>query len=301
MLWAEIKRFKIKVYGEKGKIQVKNIPFTDDVLFLHNLLTNDIRGLKEGSFNYNLRLTGNGEPIEDFFVYKDKDFFILDSPKEPQTLLQELNRLKLSLKVHFEPLNYKHIIIFGEGSGDFIKKIGLETPKAFHFYKHEGIYISANPLRIGEKAYEFFGDISKILPALDRDKKANTKTLETLRIKNCIPKIGKELRKGFHPLEANILYAFSFEKGCYVGQETIARVYFRGRPPRTLTFFKTEGNLNENERILLNGKTIGTITSLTPDKRYGLGYVLRNFAEKNREFETENGKIVILKECLFKF
>ena len=59
--------------------------------------------------------------------------------------------------------------------------------------------------------------------------------------------------------------------------------------------------LRENGKILLNGKLIGIITSLTPDRSCGLGYVLRNFAEENREFETEKGKVVILKECLFKF
>jgi len=300
MLWAEIKRSKIKVYGEKSKIQHKE-NHTDDVLFLHNLLTNDIKGLKQGRFNYNLRLTGNGEPVDDFFVYKDKDFFIIDSSKKPQELIQELNRIKLSLKVYFEPLEYRHIIIFGEESGDFIKKLGTEPPEIFHFNKYQGVYISANPLRIGETAYEIFGDISVVQSLLENIKKADPEMLENLRIKNCIPKIGRELRKGFHPLEANILYAFSFEKGCYVGQEAVARVYFRGRTPRTAVLFRVDGDLSLDEKILMEGKPVGIITSLTSDKSYGIGYIFRNLAEKGKEFKTENGKIVILKECLFKF
>ena len=301
MIWAEIKRFKIKVYGEKSKIKLKNISDTDDILFLHNLLTNDIKGLKKGHFNYNLRLTGSGEPVQDFFVYHDEDFFILDTEENPEELVSELSRLKLSLKVYFEPLKYRHLIIFGEEAQNFIEDMGFEIPEDFSFMKKENMYVAKNPLRIGKGTYEIFGDIENVIKKLKQSEKIDEKTIEELRIKNCIPKIGKELRKGFHPLEANILHAFSFEKGCYVGQEAIARVYFRGRPPRTLVLFKANGNLNENEKILLNGKTIGIVTSLTPDRNYGLGYVLRNFAEENREFETENGKIVILKECLFKF
>ncbi|WP_293448496.1 folate-binding protein [Persephonella sp.] len=301
MFWAELNRFKIKVYGEKSKIKLKNISDTDDILFLHNLLTNDIKGLKKGHFNYNLRLTGSGEPVDDFFVYRDEGFFILDTNKNPEELITELSRLKLSLKVYFEPLKYRHLIISGERAQNFLEDIGFEIPEDFSFMKKENMYVAKNPLRIGKGTYEIFGNVEDVVQKLQQFKKIDEKGLEQLRIKNCIPKIGKELKKGFHPLEANILHAFSLEKGCYVGQETIARVYFRGRPPRTLVLFKTDGNLRENKKILFNRKAVGTITSLTPDKSYGLGYVLRDFAEENREFETENGKIVILKECLFKF
>ena len=301
MFWAELNRFKIKVYGEKSKIKTKNLSDTDDLLFLHNLLTNDIKGLKKGRFNYNLRLIGNGEPVDDFFVYRDEDFFILDTDKNPERLISELSRLKLSLKVYFEPLNYRHLIISGEGSEAFLKDLGLEISEDFMFIRKGKIYAAKNPFRIGKETYEIFGNVEDVVQKLQQFKKIDEKSLEQLRIKNCIPKIGKELKKGFHTLEANILHAFSFEKGCYVGQEAVARVYFRGRTPRTLVLFKTEGNLRENEKILLNGKPIGIITSLASDRNCGLGYVLRNFAEENREFETEKGKIVILKECLFKF
>ncbi|SNZ06561.1 hypothetical protein SAMN06265182_0719 [Persephonella hydrogeniphila] len=274
MYWAELKRHKIKVYGKESS------------LFLHNLLTNDIKGLKPYQFNYNLRLTGNGEPLEDFFVYREEDFFIVDTEKDPEELLTEFKKLKLSLKVNFERLDYRHIFVFGE-----------ETVPPFSFVKKDNTYKAGNPLRFGVKGVDIFDKNLKT----PKGKKLTEKDLEDVRIKNCIPKIGKELRKGFHPLEANILHAFSFEKGCYVGQEAIARVYFRGRTPRTLVSFKIEGDVQENEKIITDGKLIGTVTSVSPDKKHGLGYILRNFAEENKEFNTENGKIIILKECLFKF
>ncbi|WP_297453354.1 folate-binding protein [Persephonella sp.] len=296
MFWAQIDRHKIKVYGKESKLLLKN-QMRDDIAFLHNLLSNDIKGLQTGKFNYNLRLTGNGEPIQDFFVYKDDDFFILDTDENPEELASELNKLKLSLKVFFEPLIYQHVIIWGEEAAEFLKNLGFEIPQEFGFTKKDEIYLANNPLRIGQGVYELFGNLESVLSLLKKFEKVKQETLEKLRIKNCIPKIGKELKKGFHPLEANILYAFSFEKGCYVGQEAIARVYFRGRPPRTLSKFQIEKPVEENEKIYLNDKPVGVITSVSPDKTIALGYILRSLFEEGKTFKTDSGEVKIIKEC----
>ena len=298
MFWAQLDRHKIKVYGKESKLPLKN-QMRDDIAFLHNLLSNDIKGLQTGKFNYNLRLTGNGEPIQDFFVYKDNDFFILDTDENPEELISELNKLKLSLKVFFEPLSYQHLIIWGKEAEDFLQGLGFEIPQEFDFTKKEEIYLANNPLRIGQEVYELFGNLESILPQLEKFEKVEDEALEKLRIENCIPKIGKELKKGFHPLEANILYAFSFEKGCYVGQEAIARVYFRGRPPRTLTKFQIENIIEEGEKIYLGEKPIGVITSVSPDKTVALGYILRSLFEEGKTFKTDNGEVKIIKECNF--
>ena len=296
MFWAQIDRHKIKVYGKESKLLLKN-QMRDDIAFLHNLLSNDIKGLQTGKFNYNLRLTGNGEPIQDFFVYKDEDFFILDTDENPEELISELNKLKLSLKVFFESLSYQHVIIWGEEAAEFLKNLGFEIPQEFGFTKKDEIYLANNPLRIGQGVYELFGNLESVLSLLKKFEKVKQETLEKLRIKNCIPKIGKELKKGFHPLEANILYAFSFEKGCYVGQEAIARVYFRGRPPRTLSKFQIEKPVEENEKIYLNDKPVGVITSVSPDKTIALGYILRSLFEEGKTFKTDSGEVKIIKEC----
>ncbi len=294
MGWIQLNRYKIKVYGEKGSI--KNIP-SDEVAFLHNLLTNDIKNLKAGQFNYNLRLTGTGEPVADFFVYREKDFFILDTNINPEILIQELNRLKLSLKVFFEELDYKHIFVFGET----IKKLVEEIPEKFHFTKQNNLYFGRNPVRYGLDGIDIFGNLSQLKSSLLEEDRLTEEQAEKLRITNCIPKIGKELRKGFHPLETNILYAFSFNKGCYVGQEAIARVYFRGRTPRTLALFETEGKVKEGEKILKNNKPVGTVTSVSPDGKLCLGYILRSLFKEKEKFSTETGYVKIIRQCEHQF
>ncbi|AAC07770.1 hypothetical protein [Aquifex aeolicus] len=130
MKWIDLKRSKIKVYGKPVKMLMKGLTAPEEhTHFLHGLLTNDIKSLKPYTFNYNLWLKQNGQPIADFFVYKIKDYYILDTEEPADFVINEFNRLKLSLKVYFEDLtpNYKHVFIYGEGAEEFVKeKFGVE-------------------------------------------------------------------------------------------------------------------------------------------------------------------------------
>jgi folate-binding Fe-S cluster repair protein YgfZ len=73
----------------------------------------------------------------------------------------------------------------------------------------------------------------------------------------------------------------SFEKGCYPGQETVARMHYRGHPNRTLHRLSVEGDPpRTGTPILQNGKQVGSVTSVAPlpvDGRIlALGYLSRN-------------------------
>ncbi len=299
MKWTSLNRAKIKVYGKKGKVLPKGF-LEEHISFLQSTLTNDIASLKDGEFNYNLWLTGNGQPIEDFFVFRDGDSFILDTEATPEKVITQFTKIKLSLQVFFEDLTekMKHVFLFGDGSKDFIEKMFEKVPEKFSFLKKENMYVARNPLRIGEDGFDIFGNIDELIKELKDYSEINQEEFEDLRIENCIPRIHKELREGFHPLEANIeKFAFSFTKGCYVGQEAIARVHFRGRTPRTLSKFEIEGDVRENDEIFSDDKKIGVITSVNSKKTKALGYILRAKAEQEKEFKTKNGIVRFINEC----
>jgi len=301
MKWILLNRAKIKVYGKKGKVLPKGF-LEEHISFLQSTLTNDIASLKNGKFNYNLWLTGNGQPIEDFFVFKDGDSFILDTEASPEEVITQFTKIKLSLQVFFEDLTeeMKHIFLFGEESKNFVEKMFERVPESFSFFKKGDVYVAKNPLRIGEDGFDIFGEIDELIEELKGYREINYEEFEDLRIENCIPRIRKELREGFHPLEANIeKFAFSFTKGCYVGQEAIARVYFRGRTPRVLSKFEIEGEVKENDEIFSDNKKIGTITSVNSKKTKALGYILRTKAEQEKEFKTKNGIVRFINECHF--
>ncbi len=292
MRWLRLKRSKIKVFGRKGKTLPKGFQ-EEHTSFLHSLLTNDIKGLKPFSFNYNLWLKQNGFPIEDFFVYKLEDAYLLDTEGDAKRIIEEFERLKLSLRVYFEDLteNYHHIFIFGEGAKEWVKRIFGSVPEEGKFFEKDGIFVANNPLRLREEGFDIFGTLNSLELPVGRE--ISQEDFEGLRIEKKIPKIGKELRDGYSPLEAGLLnVAISLTKGCYVGQEVIARIHYKGRLPRTLALFEGE-NLQEGQKIFDGEKEVGLITSVSK-KGLALGYILLNKLEEKREFATDKAKVIVL-------
>ncbi len=295
MRWIRLKRGKIKVYGKQGKLLPKGMA-EEHTAFLHNLLSNDIRGMKENTLTYNLWLRQNGFPIGEFYVYKLADHYLLDTPLDVSHVIEEFNRLKLSMRVYFEALDIEHIFLFGEGVREFIREyFGVELGD-FEVKSLDNMLLTRNPIRLREEGYEIIGQVSEL--PLDTKDMLSEEEYEDIRIQRLIPKLGKELREGFSPLEACILKeAISLTKGCYVGQEAIARVYYRGRPARALALLEGEG-LREGEKIRTENKDIGIITSVSPRSSLALGYLLRAKAEEQKDFETSEGKRVrVLKLC----
>ncbi len=105
---------------------------------------------------------------------------------------------------------------------------------------------------------------------------------ETARIKAGIPRFGPDITSENFPAETGILErAVSFEKGCYPGQETVARMRYRGHPNKLLHRFALEGNPPPPDTaILQDGKQVGKVTSLAPlpvnGEMLALGYLSRN-------------------------
>ena len=95
--------------------------------------------------------------------------------------------------------------------------------------------------------------------------------LESLRIEAGIPRYGTELTDSVIPLEAELEHAIDFEKGCYIGQEIVARMKYRGHPNRLLRGIEIEGfttasacpEIHQNARVFSKDKEVGWITSAT--------------------------------------
>ena len=107
---------------------------------------------------------------------------------------------------------------------------------------------------------------------------ADAEELEPLRIDAGTPRWGRELDESVLPAEAGLDETHvSFTKGCYPGQEPIARLHYRGRPNRRLRRLEVE-NAKPGDEILLGEKVVGRVTSAVPGK--ALGYVRREVEDE---------------------
>ena len=123
--------------------------------------------------------------------------------------------------------------------------------------------------------------------------------LEALRIEAGIPKLGAELDESIIPLEAELDHGINFEKGCYIGQEIVARMKYRGHPNRLLRGFEVESDLplKYGDRIFDQQKEIGRITSSTKSISFGktlaMGYIRMAYTDQGTtvEVETDTGQL----------
>jgi len=111
---------------------------------------------------------------------------------------------------------------------------------------------------------------------------ASTEAAEILRIEAGDPRFGSDMGTKTMPAEAGIVEeAVSFEKGCYIGQETVARLHYRGRPNRHLRGLRLDGAARTGDEVRLGDRVVGSLGSACLSPAHGhIGLaILRREAE----------------------
>lgn len=271
MKFALINGKFMKVWALENRLVLKNMQ--DHVAFLNGLLTNDVRAMTDMSVSYNLWLKTNGNIRSDFYLYRIGEAFYLFGEFD-HSLKEEFLKLKMSLKVAFEVLDWELA---------FVKDVDFD----FESKVMDGLYIFKNKIRFGVEGYDVFGPKENLRDFL-KGEEISKEELELIRIENLIPAVGKELIEKISPIEACMIpRAISLTKGCYVGQEAIARVYYRGKPQRVLAKLTSRG-LKEGQKILSGSSEVGFVTSALND--IGLGFILRKAI--NQELKTDSGELI---------
>jgi tRNA-modifying protein YgfZ len=208
----------------------------DAEAFLQRLLSNDVAALAEGGCCDALLLTPKARVIAPVRVLRrgPADFLLLTEPELGEVVRAQLARARFAAKVELELEAHTSTIVFGDAEG-------LPT------------------LEYGEPAVEVLD--AEVAPTL------SDAELERRRIQAGTPAWGKEIDDRVLPAEAGLVdRAVSFTKGCYPGQEPIARLHYRGHANRRLAVVDVADGallLAETE-LTLDGKAVGRVTSAVP-------------------------------------
>ena len=111
-----------------------------------------------------------------------------------------------------------------------------------------------------------------------------------LRMELGIPAFGYELTEDFNPLEAGLISHINFNKGCYIGQEVVARLNTYDKVQRKLVRASGECILAEQD-LTYDGRLVGVVTSAMNGA--GLGFIRNSHAELSRELECGNQKVMV--------
>lgn len=128
----------------------------------------------------------------------------------------------------------------------------------------------------------------EVLDARPEGDEATADDVERWRIESRIPKWGAELDESILPAEAGLERThISFTKGCYPGQEPIARQHYRGKVNRTLRVLDVDGAVAPGDELQLGDKVVGRITSAADG--VALGYV-RTEVPEDAQLATRGGR-----------
>jgi len=205
--------------------------------FLQRMVSNDVVA---GASCEALLLTPKARVIAPLVVWRrgDDDFLLLTEPELGAAVRAHLTRMRFAARCEVEPEEHVSTIVFG-GEG------GIPT----HDY--------AVP------AFE-------VLDA-ELEQTVDDEEVERLRIEAGTPRWGREIDDRILPAEARLdERAISFDKGCYPGQEPIARLRYRGHVNRRLRVVEAEA-ARPGDEIVWGEKVVGRITSAVPG--VALGYV----------------------------
>ena len=238
--------------------------------FLQGQVSNDVEALEPGGGCYATILTAKGKLRTDLRILRSPggDFFWLDTEAIGHAVVRHmLQTYSLGRDVQWEDLSADHSILslVGPGADALVEP----TPGAVEHSvvdSGEGLWartdLGLDLLCAASQAGEWRDRLG--VEAVSEE------AAECVRIESGRPRLGYDMDAETMPQEAGINHrAVSFTKGCYVGQETVARLHYRGKPNRHLRGLRLSEPGERGSDILLGERVVGRVASTTVSPRFG--------------------------------
>ena len=268
--------------SERGKLALSG---TGSKEFLQGQVTNDVEALAPGSGCYAAFLTPKGKMLGDLRILDTGDELLLDTERAAlQELFNMIRRFSVGfdVQVHKRTLERGLFSLIGP-SADAV--LGDAAPPGVE-HSHRIAQIGGIPARAirTEIGTDLLCDAERSDELRRRLEEAGAvpvteAAVECLRVELGRPRYGVDLDDTVIPQEAGLNErAVSFTKGCYVGQETVARLYYRGKPNRHLRGLRCVEAVAPGEQIGFDGRAVGSVRSAVESPALGpiaLGFLRR--------------------------
>lgn len=265
---------------ERGLIEVKG---REAVQFLNGMITNDVAALEGGAQMRAAFPNAQGRLLAVVTVLKrdDKYFFETEAATR-EKVFQNLFRFTFAGDFFVEDISEKYDYFLTENG-----KWKTENAESVEFQSSFGkdIFVSK------ETAQDFANELKN-----QNAVEISDELYEALRIENGVPQYGVDMDETTIVPELGIADLISYSKGCYIGQEIIARIHFRGHVAKQLTgliFEDERAAINPNDEIKsLEDKNAGRITSITLSpqlaKTIALAYVRYDYLAEGTELRVND-------------
>lgn len=262
-------------------LAVIKITGTDAATFLNNQFTSDITQLSNGHVQLSAWCNPKGQVIANFIIINlADDYFILLSHALKDRFIKRLQMFVLRAVVTIEDC-YDSLQCIGFKSTDIeqiegIEITDLQTKSKHAFRQDEQILFS---LPVNQKRKIIFGPVDSLRHVWLKLSKICTRIgsqyWQLYDVLDGLPWIQSNTSETYLPQLLNLdhLHGLSFDKGCFPGQEVIARLHYRGKYKRRLFIanIDTESTINSGAKIYMDSieKSVGTILNIAPHPTKG--------------------------------
>lgn len=262
----------------------------DRLRYLHNQSTNDFQKLQPGQGCDTVFVTSTARTIDLATAYGTEDaVLVIVSPNRRQVLMEWLDRYIFPMdRVELTDIS-EHTAIFsliGEESEALLKKLGVEMAADAGYASHQLLTLGDVAVRVAVGSGLALPGYT-LMVAMDEAARLWQRLIEVgavamgdrvwsqLRIQQGRPAPDRELTDDYNPLEAGLWQTISFSKGCYIGQETIARLNTYKGVKQQLWGIHLDTLVSEGSVITVDGEKVGTLTSCTETESgcLGLAYI----------------------------
>jgi folate-binding protein YgfZ len=276
----------------------------DRVSFLQGMVTQEVEKLPEGGVAPAALLTAKGSMVSDARVIRlPSEMLLLVEPGFGPVVREALQRFLISedAEVVERSAEFGQLALIGPRA-EAVARTALGDPpggpeRALAFDR-EGAsgWVLSQGLRL--PGVDLLVPMASLPAVLERLLAAGAvpvgfEALEVLRVERGTPRFGADLDEKTIPLEAHLQPAISYEKGCYIGQEVIARATFRGHVNRQLVGLSFDALPPPRTELFLGDRRVGLVTSAVQSPVYGaigLGFAHRDVAQPGTALSLAGGR-----------
>jgi tRNA-modifying protein YgfZ len=272
----------------------------DAVEYLQGQLTNDVESLERESGCYAALLDRKGHLQSDMRVLRlENEAIWLDlEPAPGPGVLKHLRTYSIGREVEIEDVTDQWAItsLIGPRAGEISGFDGLGPEHAQRWRNWDATEVLAVATDLGYDLITRAADSARLVELLTAAGAAQVSeaAAEIVRVESGRPRFGLDMGPEAMPAEAGITErAVDFEKGCYIGQEPVARLHYRGRPNRTLRGLRLSESAGHGDPLRLGDREVGTIGTacLSP----GLGpialAIIRREADEGDQLAVGDGSV----------
>ena len=241
----------------RGKLRLTGGEAVD---YLQGQVTNDVEALAPGTGCYATLLTPKGQIVADMRILRGDDFVWIDcEPRSVPALARNAEMYGIGRDVQVEEATgaYAILSLIGPDARAVLDAAPDEQEHAWVAGEH-GLYAATDA---GVDVICRAAEAEAVRAALGVDD-VSEEAAECVRIESGRPRLGYEIAGGVIPQEAGLNErAVSFTKGCYVGQETVARLHYKGKPNRHLRGLRLSEPVAAGTEVTAGDRVVGKIGS----------------------------------------